>query len=474
MLTGLSALDRKLARDLVRLWAQALAVALVMACGVATLILAVGAYRSLEETREAYYERYRFGDVFATATRAPNRLADRIAEIPGVAAVQTRITQGVILDIEGMREPATGIALSLPDHAEPVLNRLYLRRGRLPDAGRADEVTINEPFANAHGFAIGDRFRAIIDGTRRTLVIVGVALSPEFVYALGPGDIVPDPRRFGVLWMSETALAAITDRAGAFNDVSLTLMRGANQKQAIAALDHLLERYGGTSAYGRADQPSDAFLDSELTQLRAMAKVIPPVFLLVSAFLINMVLSRLIALEREQIGLMKAIGYSSIAVGWHYLKLVIAISLAGIVVGVIAGTWLGRGLTEIYGEFFSFPFLIFRHNPDIYALAAGVSIASAIAGAVRAIGTTIALAPAVAMQPAAPTVYRQMFGGHINLVAYFSQLTVMALRHLVRRPVRAATTVLGISLAVALLVTALFLIDSVDSMIETVLCHHCS
>ncbi len=465
---GLSALDRKLLRDLGRLWAQAVAVALVMACGVATLILAIGAYRSLEETRAAYYERYRFGDIFASATRAPQGLADRIAEIPGVMAVQTRISQSVILDIDGMREPATGIAISIPDHAEPLLNRLYLRRGRLPDVGRADEVTVNEPFAQAHGFSIGDRFRTIIDGTRRTLVIVGVALSPEYVYALGPGDMVPDSRRFGVLWMSEKALAAITDRIGAFNSVSLSLMQGANETEVIARLDRLLARYGGTGAYDRADQMSNAFLDSELKQLRAMARIIPPIFLLVSAFLINMVLTRLIALEREQIGLMKAIGYSSIAIAWHYLKLVIAISVIGIAIGTVAGTFLGRGMTRLYGEFFSFPFLIFRQNLDIYAIAGGISVAAAMAGALRAISATIALAPAVAMQPAAPTVYRQLWGGYLHPAMFFSQLTVMALRHLIRRPARSLMTILGISLACALLVTALFTIDSVDSMIETV------
>jgi putative ABC transport system permease protein len=462
------ALDLKLIRDFRRLWAQALAVALVLACGVATLILAIGAYRSLEETQRAYYERYRFGDVFASATRAPLGLADRVRTIPGVAAADFRIAEPVLLDIAGMVEPATGMAISSPERGEPAVNAIFLRRGRLPAEGRALEVVINENFAEAHGFQPGSELQAILDGVKTTLHVVGIALSPEYIYALGPGDLLPDDERFGVLWMHEEALAARFDLDGAFNSLSLRLLRGASEEAVIDRLDHILAPYGGTGAYARKDQVSHAFLDSELTQLAAMARVIPPIFLFVSAFLINMILSRLIALEREQIGLLKALGYAGAAIAWHYLKLVMMIAAVGIVIGFFAGTWLGRGLTVLYSEFYSFPFLIFRWSPDIYAIAAGVSLAAAIAGAAKAVYSVLALAPAVAMRPPAPPVFHQFLGGAIARLKIFSQLTVMALRHIVRWPVRAAMSTLGTALSVSLLVVALFSVDSIEFMIDVI------
>ncbi|MYZ48199.1 ABC transporter permease [Propylenella binzhouense] len=459
-------LDIKLVRDLKRLWAQALAVALVLACGVATLILATGAYRSLEETRSAYYERYRFADVFASATRAPLSVGDTLRAIPGVAAVETRVMRHVLLDIPGMREPATGMAVSLPAGREPAVNAVFLREGNWPEAGRELEAVINENFAEAHGFEPGSTFQAILNGAKATIRVTGIGLSPEFVYALGPGDMMPDDRRFGVLWMPERALAPLFDLDGAFDSVGLRLLRGASEPDVIDAVDDALSRYGGTGAYGRKDQMSNAFLDGELTQLSAMARIIPPIFLFVSAFLINMILSRLIALEREQIGLLKALGYGRFAVAWHYLKLVILIAAVGIAIGFVAGTWLGRGLTELYSKFYSFPFLIFRWDADIYLVAAGVSLGAAVAGAARAVFSTLALAPAVAMKPPAPPVYRQFLGGALARVPLFSQLTIMGLRHMMRWPVRAATSMLGTSLAVALLIVALFSFDSVAFMLE--------
>lgn len=461
-------LDRKLARDLARMWSQTLAIALVMACGVATLILSLGASRALEETRTAFYDRYRFADVFAAATRAPDALRAAILSIDGVSGVELRIVRPALLDMPGMAEPATGVAVSLPAAGEPAVNRLYLREGRLPAAGRGAEVAVTEKFAQAHRLKPGSSFRALMDGRKRTLTVTGIVLSPEYIYAIAPGDIVPDPRRYGVFFMPRPAMAGIYDMQGAFNDVVLRIRRGAAAQAIVERLDTLIEPYGGRGAHLRKDQLSNAFLDNELTQLRGMAFIIPPIFLFVSAFLVNMILTRMISLEREQIGLLKAIGYGAIEIAWHYAKLVVVISAAGTLIGFAAGNWLGYGMTKLYSEFFSFPFLIFPQNPDLYAISAGVTVAAALGGSARAIFSVVSLPAAIAMQAPAPTRYRSLLSSGSLAFRVFSQLTVMALRHLVRWPLRTAMTTFGMAMSVALLVTAMFSFDSVDFMIDTV------
>ncbi|UIJ74016.1 FtsX-like permease family protein [Aurantimonas sp. HBX-1] len=464
----MSALDRKLLRDLVRLWAQGMAIALVMACGVMTIIIAIGAHRSLLLTREAYYERYRFAHVFAEANRAPLSLGRAIAEIPGVAFFEMRISRRVLLDMPDMREPASGQVVSLPIRGEPQVNRLLVRKGRLPDAGRTDEVAVNEDFAIAHRLQIGDSFSAILNGRKERLRVTATVLSPEFIYTMGPGDMVPDARRFAILYMPEDVLAPLFDREDAFNNLVLRLMPGASEPAVLMAVDRLLKPYGGMAAYGRQHQMSHAFLDAELEQLAGMARIITPIFLAVSAFLINIVLTRLVALEREQIGLLKALGYFDRTIAWHYAKLVIAISLVGIAIGSAAGTWLGRGMARLYSEFFAFPFLVFQSSPDLYAIAASISVAAALAGAMRAILSVLALDPAISMRPPAPARFRRTVLGRMGLGRPFSKLTVMAFRELLHRPVRAMLTSLGMALGVGLLVTALFTGDSVDFMVETV------
>ncbi len=460
------ALDLKLLRDLGRLWAQSLAIALVVAGGVSTLVMAVGAQRSLSETRIAYYERYRFADVFATVRRAPKSLVGRIAEIPGVAAVDARIAKLALLDIPNFSEPATGQLISLPDANAATLNQLYMRVGRLPEAGSADEVVVNESFASAHGFTPGAHFFAILNGRKRDLRVVGIALSPEFIYAIGPGDIMPDNRRFGILWMSEITLASAYDLQGAFSSVTVKLMRDASEAGVLARLDSLLDPYGGRAAYGRKDQTSHAFIDHELDMLNNMSRTLPPIFLLVTAFLINLTLSRTVTLEREQIGLLKAVGYSNSAVAMHYLKFVILIAIAGVVIGGVAGTLLGTYVTSLFGSFFRFPFLIFVKTPDLYLAAAGLSVAAAMLGAVSALRTIVALPPAIAMAPPAPPQFHHFWPSSSSLNRFVSQRSMMMLRNLTHHPARAILTALGMSLATAILVVSLFVGDSMDQLVD--------
>ncbi len=305
----LRALDRKALRDLWHLRSQALAISLILGSGVAMYVTMRSTMESLGLTRSTYYERYRFADVFASVKRAPRSLGPRIAAIPGVSRVEMRILAEVTLDIEGLAEPASGRLISIPERAVSHLNDLYLREGRYVEPGREDEVLVSEAFAEAHGFQPGDTVSAVINGRRRHLIMVGIALSPEFVYSVRPGDFFPDDKRFGIFWMGESPLADAYDMEGAFNDLSLSLMAGASADDVIERLDLLIAPYGGLGAYPRADQVSNWYLSEEFDQLRANATVVPAIFLGVAAFLLNVVLARLIGTQRDQIGALKAFGY---------------------------------------------------------------------------------------------------------------------------------------------------------------------
>ena len=462
----ISALHIKLLRDLRRLWPQALAIALVMAAGVATLVLGVGAYDSLATTRARYYDSNRFADVFATLTRAPRALIPEIAALDGVAAAEGRIDRVALADLPGMREPASVQLVSLPAHGNQQLNRIVLRTGSLPADGETGLAVVSEKFAHAHGLVPGTSIRVLINGRLREIRVAGTALSPEFIYALAPGELMPDERRFGILWMAEDDLAAAYDLDGAFNSLAVKLLPGAKAEQVIAAIDDKLARYGGRGAHGRKDQPSHAFLDAELHQLRTMSRILPPIFLVVAVFLVNMTLSRLVALEREQIGLLKAMGYSSWAIARHYAGFVSVIAAVGIAIGLVAGAWLGTGMTVLYARFFSFPFLVFSRDPAVYAIAAGATYLAAVLGAVKAVRDVAWLSPAAAMAPPAPPQYRKLLGGALELTGLVRQSSIIVIRHLTHWPWRTASGIAGMALAVAILVGSLWSFGSIDKMID--------
>jgi putative ABC transport system permease protein len=462
----MTALNRKLLRDFWHLRGQAVAIAFIVASGVGVFVMSMASMQALNESAIAYYERYRFADVFASAKRVPTRVVDRIADIPGVQAVEPRIVKLATVDVSGFPEPVIAALVSHPERREPVLNRLAIRSGRSLLPGNIDEVIVGEPFADAHGLQPGDRLQVLINGKRRQLEIVGVALSPEFVYAIGPGALMPDNRRYGVMWMNESALAAAYDLEEAFNDVVLSLWRGTDEADVIEALDALLDRYGGLGAYARADQISNWFVMNEIKQLKTLAGILPVIFFSVVIFLINMIMSRLVATERSEIGLLKAFGYRDAAIAWHYAKLVVAITAVGVLLGWLVGFWMGRYITIIYADFFRFPTLQFTVSGQVFLISALLSLTAALLGTVSAVRRAAGLQPSEAMRPAAPPLFHRARHLADGAASWLDQPTRIILRQVFRWPLRSLVTSFGIATAVGVLVMALQWMDAIDFMVE--------
>ena len=428
-------------------------------------VAAMGAYHSLLGAQADYYRATRFADVFVSLKRAPLSLERQLAELPGIGQLETRLVKDVTIDLPGVGVPISGRLISLPERGELRLNRLYLRQGRMSEPNAPDEILVSEAFAKANGLRPGDRLSAILNGKFQDLRIVGIALSPEYIFATKSGDPLPDDKRFGIVWMGHEAMAKAFDLDGAFNDVVATMAPGAEEAAVLAGLDRLLELYGGLVAYGRYHQPSNRFLDDEIAQQGFMATTVPVIFLAVAAFLLNVVLGRMIRTQREQIAVLKALGYGNPTIASHYLQLVAIVVLAGALLGTAAGVVLGRLMTEEYTLFFRFPVLAFRLELWVPLLASGISLLAGAAGALSAVRSVVRLAPAEAMRPPAPVTYRRGFLDRIGWVARLSAQRRMILRGITGRPFRAALTSLAIALSVAIVMISFFWQDAIDYMI---------
>ena len=463
----MAALDRKLIRDVIHLRGQVVAITLVVACGVAAFVAMRSTYNSLLSSQQTYYERYRFADVFVQLKRAPDSIVANITNISGVARADFRVVADVTLDVPGLEEPARGKIISIPEQRVPMLNDLYLREGRYVEPGRNEEALVSGAFATANNLEPGSKISAVINGRWQSLHIVGVALSPEYVYEIRSGEMFPDSRRSGVLWMSREALGPAFNMKGAFNDVALTLAPGAVEADVIQRVDEVLADYGGLGAYNRADQVSNHFLANEIAELQVTGTFIPGIFLAVTAFLIHLVLSRLVATQRQEIAVLKAFGYGNYAIGFHYWKLAAVIVLGGVALGIAVGWYFGFQITRLYMQFFRFPVLRYQADPAVITGAVLISLTSASIGALAAVRRAVGLPPAEAMRPEPPAQFR---AGVIERMGFHRVLPTavrIILRNLERRPAKAMFSIFGIALAVALLVVGFFLyFDTIERIIE--------
>ncbi|MGY6554764.1 MAG: ABC transporter permease [Wenzhouxiangella sp.] len=462
----MQALNRKLLRDLAGLKGQVAAIAVVIAAGVMTLMIAVTSLDAIRLSMERFYASHQLADTWASVVRAPDVLAERLQEIPGIDRVETRVVAPVRLEVSGYPDPIRGQILSIPDGRQPALNRLALRAGSLPESGRGDQVVVSEPFAEAHGLVPGDELKLIIRGRFERLRISGTALSPEFVYQVGPADLLPDYERFAVMWMNRRALGNAFGLDGAFNNVTASLQAGASPAIVIEHLDRILAPYGGIGAHDRDELMSHRMLSEEISQLQVMAVVLPAIFLGVSGFLLSVLMGRIIQTQRQQIAVLKAFGYRDGELAGHFALLTALIVAVGVSLGIALGLWAGEAMAALYAEYFRFPETVTRLQARVVVLAIAVSALTAGFGTFRAVARAVRLPPAEAMRPPAPEAFQAGWFEQSRLGRGLAQTTRIILRNLDRHRFKSSMTVCGIALSASLLVLGSYQFNAIQHMID--------
>jgi putative ABC transport system permease protein len=458
------ALDRKLLRDAWHYRGQLSAIVSVVTCGIALFVTLRSMHGYLRGSRDDFYVRYRFADLFAPLKRAPLSVSRDLAVLPGVAQVSARVVKEATIDVPGLDEPAIGRLVSVSVPREPMLNEPHVLSGRWPLESEPDGILASAAFAGANGLAPGDSLGAVLHGRWRWLRITGTAISPEYVYEMGGGSVFPDNRRFGVLWMSHDVLTEVFDLEGAFNDLTVQVRPGTPPQDLIAMIDRELEPYGGVGAYGREDQLSHLFLDGEIEETQVTSIILPAIFLGVTAFLLHIVLSRLVGTQREQIATLKAYGYSMSDVATHYLALSLIPVAIGSLLGTVLGLWLAGELAVVYSRFFQFPPAAFQPDWTVVGTAILVGAAAGVAGALSAVVRSASLAPAEAMRPEAPPRFHGGLLEHFRAFRRLAPPSQIIVRNLERRPGKAGISVIGLGLAGGLVVTVMSMFDAVDFM----------
>lgn len=460
-----SALTRKLIREIWHLRGQMIAIVIVVAAGIANFVAMRSVHSSLVLTRDLFYGKTALGNIFVSARRVPESYRDKLAAMEGVAAVETRIEVDVMLDVPGVLEPATGHIVSIPEHGQPAVSRLHLLSGRWISPDADSEVLISSAFAQANKLREGDQFSAVLNGRWRRLTVVGTAVSPEYVLEVQPGTFIIDNKRYGILWMGRKGLSAAFDLYGAFNSAALLLDGSVNEVAIKNQVTKMLERYGSFGALGRDEQTSTMFVEDEIRQIKVQASLVPTIFLGVAVFLLNISLMRLVGTQRSYIAILKAFGYSNIQIAIHYTGFALVATGLGTIVGIYFGSMLGAGLTEMYARFYRFPELYFEMPDDVLLGAAIFAMAAAVLGAIGAVRSALKLPPAEAMRPESPGIYHAGISEKLGISRLLGPVGRMIVRNVERRPVKAAVSILMITLAASILIVGRFLFDTFDRLI---------
>ncbi len=456
----MSVLDHKLWRDLRGNAAILFTVVAIIAVGVGSFTGLLSIQRILRNSQANYYRQYRFADFWIDVKKMPLAAAERLERMPGVAAIEPRVVFDVILDMPRHDEPVTGRLISVPTRGfDRVINGMHLMRGSGFSDTRDEEVIVGESFAKAHGLEPGDRIEMILNRRKESFVIVGTAISPEYIYVVqGYGSLAPDPEHFGILYVKEGYAREILGFKDAANQVVGQLVPDYEQDVDVLLeqIDRQLAPYGVLSAISRRLQPSNRFISDEIHSLGITALIMPSIFLFVAVMVLNVLMSRFAQSQRSIIGTLKAIGYSNWQVVEHYLSFGLLIGLAGGVLGIGLGLSIAWGLMQLYRGFFQFPTFQYEAYPDLLLIGMALSLVFAVAGTAKGVRRVLQLHPAEAMRPKPPE-----RGGAIVLERVqpiWKRLgfrTHIALRSLFRNYGRSLTAIISGMLATAIIFAAL-------------------
>jgi putative ABC transport system permease protein len=386
---------------------------------------------------------------------------ERIRALPGVAEVETRVVRDAQLSIAGVSPPMIAHLIGVDFERRPAMNRLTLKSGRWPAPGARGEAVVNQRFLEARDLKLGQALNVLMNGKLERMTLVGTALSPEYIYASRGGGM-PDDEWFAVLWTDARALAAAFNMEGAFNSVLLRLSHDASSARVTEALDRILEPYGAIGAVGREDQISHKILSQEINQQRIFGTVLPAIFLLVAAFILNVVLHRQVNSQRGEIAALKALGYEDRWIGWHYLKFASVIVLLGVLIGVALGAWLGHAMTGLYTDFFHFPQFHYALPAWLVLAGSAAALLAAFGGALAAIRGVLGMRAAEALRPPAPAEFRPLILERLGYAHLLTPSQRMIFRNIERKPVRAGITVAGIAGSVAILIAGTFWSDAIS------------
>lgn len=461
---------KKLWRDLYARKGSFLSLVMILTIGLGIYVGMGSVWYDLDGARARYYRQQRLADFWIDMKRMPEGQLYRAATVPNVQAVRGRVHVGALLDVDGPDELFSGTVISMPAQRRPVLNDVLLRSGMWFSSPDAEEAILNDSFAEANGIQTGDRIKVLLMDQEHEVLVVGTAMSPEFVYLLPPGGaLAPDPARFGVVYMPERFLQDAADLRGAYNEIIGRVHNDDKTEvdNALALIGDRLDAYGVVNSTPKEHQASYRFLADELRGLRVMAFLVPGLFITVAAMILNVLLSRVIAQQRVIVGTLRALGYTRGQIMTHFVGFGLSVGVLGGLFGLALGQWMQGGMVRLYKQFFALPNLEQHFYPGVNISAWLAVLVFALLGTMLAVRKAARLEPAEAMRPPPPEKGGRMPLEHIGFIwQLLSFRWKMISRAIYRNPLRSTAGILATAISTALICSTIAMQDSIDFMME--------
>lgn len=456
-------LDKRLFRMIKNTKGQYIAVLAIIITGIFVFTAVSNSSINLSDSLDDYYMETNFADIFVTASGLPEKLESSLVGEADIKEAEARLVFDTPFVTDDNDEDVDVRVISV-DKYESKINKLFIKSGRrlLSD----NDVIVIEQFAAARNINVGDEIFLRINGRQYKFNVTAVASSSEYAYMMeNEQTMLPDPEKFGVVYVEEDYIRKIYGSNGSFNEMLITTNNDESLDKTKEYLEDNLEKYGVRRVIKKQDQLSNGMLSQEIEGLEMMSKSVPIIFLIFAAIMLTTMLSRIVKKDRTSIGVLKALGFTDFEIMSHYLKYAASVGIIGGTFGSLMGTALSGVMTNYYLVFFNIPMLTVKVYYYRILISVLLSLIFCVISGFWGVRNIVKINPAESMKPEAPKKGKRIIIENIKLVwnhVPFSWKIV--LRNIFREKKKFVFIGAAVAITCGMMVMTIWMVDIIDVM----------
>lgn len=462
----MSILFKNLLRDIKKSKGQFISILIIVILGVTFYTSLNSAFKNLSNSSIKYYEEYRLADLWIDLDKAPISIKEKVEKLSNVEMVTGRIVKDASINISD--ENATLRFITLPDIKSNIVNDLTIKSGRYFSESDSNQCLLDEDFFKANNLKLGEYIYPVINGNQAKLKVLGVVKSPEFIYTLkDSGELIPDNKRFGIIYIKQSFGEAIFDLKGSVNNISIKVKSGSDVDEVKDDVKKLLKNYGVKSSIDRKQQTSTMMVDAEIKKLQSTGGSFPVIFFMVASVIIYIMMGRMVENQRIQIGVMKALGFTNVQVLIYYMSYSTIIAVSGSLIGSILGTYMGFSITKLLNQYFNLPLSNTQIYGEFVIPAFLLTLIFCLFAGYNSCKIIFKIMPSEAMREKSPISGKKIVVEKVDFIwRNINKLERIIMRNLFRYKRRVLLTSLGVIFSSAILLVAFSMNDSVNFMIK--------
>ena len=340
------------------------------------------------------------------------------------------------------------------------INKPYVYKGKY--ILETNEITINKNFADARSLEIGDEIELNFNNKTETFIIASLVSYPNYVFLFKDGaSTVSKPEDFAVVEINEEHFKYIP-----YNSIYIKYKENVNRVN-IENLIRIKLKQKIFYFTDREQSVNYVNYEQTLLQIDSFSYICPSILLLMAILLLYIIQRRNVAVERKQIGIMKAIGLTDASIMYMYIKYSFLVSFFGILLAFISAKIILPSIFEQLIKIFDMPNFTYNTYFDLWIIAGAIILFVCILSNLLAAISILKLNPAQSMRGEPPKGGGKNFIENLSLWNKFSFNTRYAMKNASRSVTRYFASLWGMFAAISMTIFAQGFNNSFDYFLST-------